>query len=146
MARCKPCNRASFVNPTGCSGCRGPISHKHVKLCQACHGRAKRGMKNQNWKGGRSIKDGYVWLSGYFDHPNARGGKIAEHWLVITEALGRPLRPCERVHHINGIRDDNRIENLELWSTNQPSGQRVEDKLSWAREFIQTYHPEWLRD
>lgn len=57
----------------------------------------------------------------------------------MQEHLGRALLPAENVHHINGLRQDNRLENLELWSTSQPCGQRVSDKLAWAREFIATY-------
>jgi hypothetical protein len=53
--------------------------------------------------------------------------------------LGRPLYSDENVHHKNGVRDDNRIENLELWSTLQPAGQRVTDKLQWAFEFAGRY-------
>lgn len=57
----------------------------------------------------------------------------------MEQYIGRPLLRHEEVHHINGVRHDNRPENLELWSTSQPKGQRVEDKLAWAREMISLY-------
>ena len=62
-----------------------------------------------------------------------------EHRHVMEQHIGRPLRDLETVHHVNGDRSDNRLENLELWSSYQPSGQRVRDKVEWAREILETY-------
>lgn len=65
--------------------------------------------------------------------------RMREHRRVMELEIGRPLRHEETVHHINGVRSDNRIENLELWSSSHPSGQRVRDKIAWAKEILSLY-------
>jgi hypothetical protein len=76
---------------------------------------------------GHRNKNGYIliWC-------NDRQKQVAEHRLVMESHLGRQLEPHENVHHINGIRHDNRIENLELWVKPQPCGQRPEDLAAWV--------------
>lgn len=97
--------------------------------------------------GDGSLSHGY-WMRAV--PPSARhlvpGGrtKELEHRLVMAEVLGRPLLPEETVHHRNGDRLDNRPDNLELWSTAQPKGQRVTDKVSWATALLALYAPELL--
>lgn len=88
--------------------------------------------------------DGWTTPQGY-KMITVSGDQILEHIHVMSTHLGRPLVDQENVHHKNGVRDDNRIENLELWSTSQPSGQRVEDKVAWAIELLGLYAPELLK-
>ncbi|MEV7034570.1 HNH endonuclease [Streptomyces sp. NPDC093272] len=84
--------------------------------------------------GGRYVTPGtkYKQRDGYVLIKRENGQIISEHRAVMEEHLGRPLLRGENVHHINGVRDDNRIENLELWYSPQPYGQRVEDLLRYA--------------
>lgn len=103
--------------------------------------------------GTTDIKPPAVWAdvrSGYCytqrtGHPNSDTlGRIAVHRLVMSEHLGRPLIKGEEVHHLNGVRDDNRLSNLELWTKSQPAGARVEDKVKWATEILAMYAPDRL--
>jgi hypothetical protein len=79
---------------------------------------------------------GHVKKYGYITF---RGHK--EHRIVMEEFLGRKLLPGETVHHKNGIRNDNRIENLELKAFSHGKGQNIPDLLSWAEEILQRYAP-----
>lgn len=96
------------------------------------------------WENHRHAKQknaaGYILVFIGKGQPGAgKSGHILEHRLVMQDILGRPLLPEENVHHKNGVKDDNRLENLELWTRSQPHGQRVEDKIRWAREFLALY-------
>jgi hypothetical protein len=76
----------------------------------------------------RGPAKGYIHHTGY-RYFNVKGKGVAEHTLVMEKKLRRKMRPGETVHHKNGIRDDNRPQNLELWSSRHGRGQRVSDLL-----------------
>jgi hypothetical protein len=114
-----------------------------TQRCRACHSEWAKA-SNVYSKPRRWINaNGYVVLNQQHAHPNAdRRGQILEHVKVMSATLGRPLLPGENVHHKNGVRDDNRPENLELWVVSQPSGQRPADLVAWALEVIDRYGSE----
>lgn len=126
-------------------GCENPSTKKG--LCGRHHWRLVRY--------GDALIDGA--LPGKREYPSAgwtnpsgyrlvsvNGKSLLEHRVVMERHLGRELFAHENVHHVNGVKDDNRIENLELWSTSQPSGQRVADKIAWCVEFLMQESPHML--
>ena len=131
-------------------GCDFPGCDKRHFALGFCQGhwrqlREKRPLTPLRGKSGRIINRGYVLI---FEptHPNAhKTGYVAEHTKVMAAKLGRPLAPFEEVHHRNGIRSDNRPENLELWARGmQPPGSRVSDLVDAALRVLKLYRPDLL--
>jgi len=130
--KCPSCRKHGY-NSCEC----GNSKQRSAKKCNTCH--IKLNKKPLDWTGNKIIhKKGYV-LVRIPEHPNAVNGYVFEHRLVMEKIIGRLLLPNENVHHKNGIKDDNRAENLELWLKTQPAGQRISDLLDWALEIIKLY-------
>ena len=98
------------------------------------------GTQSPGWRGGRTKSStGYILVQAPLHPAATQCGYVPEHRLVMEEIIGRHLYQEENVHHINGVRDDNRPDNLELWTSSQPSGQRVVDLVAWAEEILKMY-------
>lgn len=126
-ARAKPRRRTCPV----CDREFGSVDARQRFCSVMCANKGKRrtsGDRAHNWKGGRTLTNGYVRLR-VPEHPRASRKQpyVFEHVVVMEAILGRRLRPNERVHHRNGRRDDNRPENLELWRLKDPPGVRASD-------------------
>lgn len=117
-----------------CLGCgdnlgrneNNPVKERYCIKCNRCE-------VHQSYRGGYINHDGYRVI------PTHEGKTMLEHRFVMEQHLGRKLAFDENIHHLNGVRDDNRIENLELWNTSQPCGQRIADKVRWAKEILARY-------
>lgn len=125
----------SHINPSGetCSvlGCSSAVRSKG--MCSHHYQRTLRGVAPDAPQ--RRVRgSGTYDRNGYVRIVMPDGTTRAEHRLVMEQVIGRELYPWENVHHINGVRDDNRPQNLELWAKPQPNGQRVEDLVRWVAE------------
>ena len=130
--RCRPCHDKAKTKPRPpCEFCGGEKLRHDKRTCSVkCGVRLaikegrwhypnppnSYGPSNTNWKGGRKKTEaGYIYVLAPIDHPVRKKRRyIAEHRLVMEKHLDRYLTGKERVHHRNGIKDDNRLENLEL--------------------------------
>lgn len=138
--KCPTCGSGKWVNvKTG-------VEHDGITGKTRCRQCFDEFQKRQRGKPGEKRQDslGYIWI--YIDPndplmpPDTPGQSISEHRYVMAKHLDRTLHKWENVHHKNGIRHDNRIENLELWAKPQPCGQRVEDLIIGYLNEMTTEH------
>lgn len=135
---CENCGTPFGPWPQSDAGYRWSVWEKTRYCNEACAGYAARVAATIREYRHKDRK-GYISLICSF-HPRARSnGYVYEHILIMERMLGRLLLPGENVHHMNGVRDDNRPENLELWLSWQPPGQRVSDLVTYARHILERY-------
>ena len=126
LRKCRNCSEEKWISAANIR--RAIKKGIFTGMCTYCGASSRltgvKGSSHPGWKTGRAIIGGYIYLR-LPDNPMANAnGYVAEHRVVMAEKIGRPLLASESVHHLNAIRNDNRLDNLELWERSQPAGRR----------------------
>ncbi len=125
--KCDQCKRKFFREKWRISE-RKKHGRNHNFCGNKCSHKYLSGKNHPRWKNGWYKPDHYTELS-------FGKRRIAAHRFVMEKHLGRKLKSFESVHHRNGIRSDNRIKNLELWTLNPTPGQRISDIIKFVVDY-----------
>lgn len=137
--KCIRCD--SFIKSPLCRIKNSIESKTYTGLCLSCLSSVR---NNVSMNSPRKTSNGYVLIQKSLVPENHHrlcdwSAPVMEHRYVMSVKLNRPLYKDEIVHHIDGNKQNNDQSNLELWSKSHPSGQRVEDKIKWAKDFLKKY-------
>lgn len=132
VGRHEPGQRCSVVTCTELAIARGWCS-RHHRMWRRNGVPELRPVRTPQWN-----VDGAGYVTKLVEVDGVRH-RLSQHRVVMEEVLGRSLEHHETVHHVNGVKTDNRPANLELWNSSHPGGQRVADLIDWANRLISTY-------